>query len=76
MSAGERAELTSVLEDFILSQACADADTLTAVHGLDVPVHVNVSAGRLVRSDLHAVMVGRWGGTSLLRVGGCSSWRS
>jgi len=56
MSAAERTGLTSVLEDFILSQACADADALTAVYGLDVPVHVNVSAGRLARPDLHAAI--------------------
>jgi EAL domain-containing protein (putative c-di-GMP-specific phosphodiesterase class I) len=56
MSAAERTGLTSVLEDFILNQACADADALTAVYGLDVPVHVNVSAGRLVRPDLHAAI--------------------
>jgi len=29
---------------------------LTAVYGLDVPVHVNVSAGRLARPDLHAAI--------------------
>ena len=56
MSAAERTGLTSVLEDFILNQACADADALTAVYGLDVPVHVNVSANRLARPDLHAVI--------------------
>jgi EAL domain-containing protein (putative c-di-GMP-specific phosphodiesterase class I) len=56
MSAAERTGLTGVLEDFILSQACADADALTAVYGLDVPVHVNVSAARLARPDLHAVI--------------------
>lgn len=56
MSAAERTGLTGVLEDFILSQACADADALTAAYGLDVPVHVNVSAGRLARPDLHAVI--------------------
>ena len=56
MSAAERTGLTSVLEDFILNQACADADALTAVYGLDVPVHVNVWANRLARPDLHAVI--------------------
>jgi EAL domain-containing protein (putative c-di-GMP-specific phosphodiesterase class I) len=56
MSAAQRTGLTGVLEDFILSQACADADALTAVYGLDVPVHVNVSAARLARPDLHAVI--------------------
>jgi diguanylate cyclase len=54
--AAERTGLTSVLEDFILNQACADADALTAAYGLDVPVHVNVSAGRLARPDLQAVI--------------------
>jgi hypothetical protein len=29
---------------------------LTAAYGLDVPVHVNVSASRLVRPDLHAAI--------------------
>jgi EAL domain-containing protein (putative c-di-GMP-specific phosphodiesterase class I) len=56
MSAAERTGLTGVLEDFILSQACADADALIAAYGLDVPVHVNVSAARLARPDLHAVI--------------------
>ena len=56
MAAAERSGLTGVLEDFILSQACADADALTAAYGLDVPVHVNVSARRLARPDLHAVI--------------------
>jgi EAL domain-containing protein (putative c-di-GMP-specific phosphodiesterase class I) len=56
MSAAERTGLTGVLEDFILNQACADADALTAVYGLDVPVHVNVSAARLTRPDLHAAI--------------------
>jgi EAL domain-containing protein (putative c-di-GMP-specific phosphodiesterase class I) len=69
MSAAERTGLTSVLEDFILNQACADADALTAVYGLDVPVHVNVSANRLARPDLHAVIDWALGGTSLRRAG-------
>jgi FOG: EAL domain len=56
MSAAERTGLTGVLEDFILSQACADTDALTAVYGLDVPVHVNVSGRRLARPDLHAAV--------------------
>lgn len=56
MAAAERTGLTGVLEDFILGQACADADALTAVYGLDVPVHVNVSAARLVRPDLQAAI--------------------
>ena len=50
-AAAERTGLTVVLEDFILNQACADAEALTAVYGLDVPVHVNVSASRLARPD-------------------------
>jgi EAL domain-containing protein (putative c-di-GMP-specific phosphodiesterase class I) len=45
-----------VLADYVLNQACADADALTATYGLDVPVHVKVSARRLTRSDLHAVI--------------------
>ncbi len=56
MSAAERTGLTGVLEDFVLNQACADADALTAVYGLDVPVHVNVSARRLARPDSYAVI--------------------
>jgi len=56
MSAAERTGLTGVLEDFILNQACADAEALAAVYGLDVPVHVNVSAARLARPDLHAAI--------------------
>jgi diguanylate cyclase len=56
IAAAERAGLSAVLDDFILNQACADADVLTAAYGLDVPVHVNVSARRLARPDLHAVI--------------------
>lgn len=56
MSAAEHTGLTGVLEDFVLNQACADADALTAAYGVDVPVHVNVSASRLVRPDLHAAI--------------------
>lgn len=56
MSAAEHTGLTGVLEDFLLNQACADPDALTAAYGLDVPVHVNVSASRLVRPDLHAAI--------------------
>src|SRR4029079_13560557 len=56
MSAAERTGLTSVLEYFMLIQQCADAYALTAVYGLDVPLHVNVSANRLARPDLHAVI--------------------
>jgi diguanylate cyclase len=56
MSAAEHNGLTGVLEDFILNQACADADALTAAYGLDVPVHVNISASRLTRPDLHAAI--------------------
>lgn len=56
MAAAEHTGLTGVLEDFLLNQACADADALTTVYGLDVPVHVNVSAKRLARPDLYAVI--------------------
>lgn len=56
MSAAEHTGLTGVLEDFILNQACADTDALIAAYGLDVPVHVNVSASRLARPDLHAAI--------------------
>jgi EAL domain-containing protein (putative c-di-GMP-specific phosphodiesterase class I) len=56
IAAAERAGLSAVLEDYILNQACADAEALTAVYGLDVPVHVNVSARRLTRPDLYAVL--------------------
>jgi diguanylate cyclase len=55
-AAAERAGLSAVLDDYVLNQACADADALTAAYGLDVPVHVNVSARRLTRPDLHAVI--------------------
>jgi len=41
MAAAERAGLSAVLDDYVLNQACADADALTAAYGLDVPVHVN-----------------------------------
>lgn len=53
-AAAERAGLSAVLDDYVLNQACADAEALTAAYGLDVPVHMNVSASRLVRPDLHA----------------------
>lgn len=56
ISAAERAGLSAVLDDYILNQACADAEALTAAYGLDVPVHVNVSARRLRRPDLYAVI--------------------
>lgn len=56
MSAAEHTGLTGVLEDFLLNQACADTDALSAAYGLDIPVHVNVSASRLVRPDLHAAI--------------------
>lgn len=56
IAAAERAGLSAVLDDYVLNQACADADALTAAYGLDVPVHVNVSAPRLTRPDLHAVV--------------------
>jgi hypothetical protein len=59
--------LSAVLDDYVLNQACADADALTAAYGLDVPVHVNVSARRLARPDLHGVIDGRWGVTSSRR---------
>jgi diguanylate cyclase len=38
VAAAEHAGLSAVLEDYILNQACADADALTAAYGLDVPV--------------------------------------
>lgn len=56
MAEAERTGLTGVLDDFVLNQACADADALTAAYGLDVQVHVNVSARRLTRPDLHAML--------------------
>jgi EAL domain-containing protein (putative c-di-GMP-specific phosphodiesterase class I) len=56
MAAAERTGLTGVLEDFVLNQACADADALTAAYGLDVPIHVNVAARRLTRPDLYAAI--------------------
>ena len=56
MAAAERTGLSGVLDDFVLNQACAAADALTAVHGFDVPVHANVSARRLARPDLYAVI--------------------
>lgn len=56
IAAAERSGLNGVLDDFVLNRACADADALTAAYGLDVPVHVNVSARRLARPDLHAAI--------------------
>ena len=56
MAAAERTGLTSVLDDFVLNQVSAAADALSAVHGFDVPVHVNVAARRLARPDLYAVI--------------------
>jgi EAL domain-containing protein (putative c-di-GMP-specific phosphodiesterase class I) len=66
-AAAERAGLSAVLDDYVLNQSCADADVLTAAYGLDVPVHVNVSARRLTRPDLHAVIDWALGLTSLQR---------
>lgn len=56
MAAAERTGLTCVLDDFVLNQACAAANALTAIHGFDLPVHVNVLAPRLTRPDLYAVI--------------------
>jgi EAL domain-containing protein (putative c-di-GMP-specific phosphodiesterase class I) len=56
MAAAEQTGLTGVLDDFVLDKACASADALTTAYGLDVPVHVNVSARRLARPDLFAVI--------------------
>lgn len=67
IAAAERAGLSAVLDDYVLNQACADADALTAAYGLDVPVHVNVWARRLTRPDLHAVIDWRLGVTSWRR---------
>jgi EAL domain-containing protein (putative c-di-GMP-specific phosphodiesterase class I) len=68
-AAAERAGLSAVLDDYVLNQACADADALTAAYGVDVPVHVNVSARRLARPDLHAVIDWALGVTSSRRAG-------
>jgi EAL domain-containing protein (putative c-di-GMP-specific phosphodiesterase class I) len=56
LTAAERMGLSAVLDDFVLNQACADADVLMAAYGLDVPVHVNVATRRLARPDLHAAI--------------------
>ena len=57
VAAAERTGLSAVLDDFVLNQACADADALTAAYGLEVPVHVNIAKSRLIRPDLlHAAV--------------------
>jgi EAL domain-containing protein (putative c-di-GMP-specific phosphodiesterase class I) len=56
VAAAERMGLSAVVDDFVLNQACADAHAMTAAYGLDVPVHVNITARRLVRPDLHAAI--------------------
>lgn len=56
IAAAERSGLSAVLDDFVLNQACADAEALTAAYGLDVPVHVNIATARLGRPELHAAI--------------------
>jgi EAL domain-containing protein (putative c-di-GMP-specific phosphodiesterase class I) len=52
MSVAQRTGLSGVIEDFVLMQACADAEALSAAFELDVSLHVNVGSGRLTRPDL------------------------
>jgi diguanylate cyclase (GGDEF)-like protein len=48
----ERTGLVSAIDDFVLNQACADAQALAERFGRPIAVHVNVSAGRLGQQGL------------------------
>ncbi|BCY13809.1 bifunctional diguanylate cyclase/phosphodiesterase [Actinoplanes sp. L3-i22] len=48
----ERTGLVSAIDDFVLNQACADAQALADRYGRPIDVHVNVSAGRLGQQGL------------------------
>ncbi|GAA2705192.1 hypothetical protein Apa02nite_082870 [Actinoplanes palleronii] len=48
----ERTGLVSAIDDFVLNQACADAQALADRYGRPIAVHVNVSAGRLGQHGL------------------------
>ncbi|MFI1992868.1 putative bifunctional diguanylate cyclase/phosphodiesterase [Actinoplanes sp. NPDC020271] len=48
----ERTGLVSAIDDFVLNQACADAQALADRFGRPIAVHVNVSAGRLGQQGL------------------------
>ncbi|WP_239138567.1 putative bifunctional diguanylate cyclase/phosphodiesterase [Actinoplanes regularis] len=48
----ERTGLVSAIDDFVLNQACADAQALAERYGRPIAVHVNVSAGRLGQQGL------------------------
>lgn len=48
----ERTGLVSAIDDFVLNQACADAQALADRFGRPIDVHVNVSAGRLGQQGL------------------------
>ncbi|WP_436527651.1 putative bifunctional diguanylate cyclase/phosphodiesterase [Actinoplanes sp. HUAS TT8] len=48
----ERTGLVSAIDDFVLNQACADAQALADRFGRPIGVHVNVSAGRLGQQSL------------------------
>ncbi|MDR7273939.1 putative bifunctional diguanylate cyclase/phosphodiesterase [Catenuloplanes atrovinosus] len=52
VAVAERAGLVAALDDFVLDTAARDARALAELHGRDVAVHVNVSAGRLGRPEL------------------------
>lgn len=56
IAAAEHTGLSAVLDDFVLNQACAEAEALTAAYGLDVSVHVSIATARLCRPDLHAAI--------------------
>ncbi|MDP9796467.1 diguanylate cyclase (GGDEF)-like protein [Catenuloplanes nepalensis] len=52
VAVAERAGLVAALDDFVLDTAARDARALAELHGRDVALHVNVSAGRLGRPEL------------------------
>jgi predicted signal transduction protein with EAL and GGDEF domain len=52
----ERTGLVAAIDDFVLDQACADADRLAALYGRPIDLHVNVSAGRLGQQGLRAAV--------------------
>jgi diguanylate cyclase len=56
MAVAERAGLAGVLDNFVLSLACADAHVLAEVYGQQLDLHVNVSASRIGRPGLEVAV--------------------
>jgi diguanylate cyclase (GGDEF)-like protein len=47
VTVAERTGLVAAIDDFVLDQACADAEALADIYDRPIDVHVNVSAARL-----------------------------